>query len=313
MSIKKTALTLLAFTGLAATAFSQTPPPDKDVVAMVNGVAITRQQLADELIARKGRAQLEALVHRTLIEQTCKSKGITVTDKEVMEELIGEMKASASASLADFEKSMLSPRKTTLFEYREDVIRPRIMIQKLAVSQLSLTDEDLKREFASVYGPRVAVRIITFKDPRIAKKTWTEIGGKREVFMYYAKMQENPDLASCAGLLNPFGRHTTHDSIEKTSFELKPGEISEVLQTAQQGYVIIYKEQDLAARTDVTFEQKVEEIRNSALEKKRQVEVPRIIAEIKNQASTKIQFYLGNSNDPGKALEKYKDAQGTSR
>lgn len=313
MSVRQIAYSIIAVGGLVGIAFSQGVAPDKDVVAVVNGVPITRQQLADELIARKGRAQLEALVHRTLIEQTCKAKGIVVTDREVQDEMIGEMKASASANLLDFEKSMLSPRKTTLFEYREDVIRPRLMIQKLAVAQLSLTDEDLKREFACLYGPRVAIRIITFKDHRIAQKTWSEIGGKPEIFLRYAKMQENPDLASCAGLLNPFGRHTTHDKIEERSFQLKPGEISEVIQTTQNGHVIIFKEQDIAARTDVTFEQKKEEIRNSAMEKKRQIEVPKIIAEIKSQASTKIQFYLGTENDPGKALEKYKDSLGTSR
>jgi hypothetical protein len=37
------------------------------------------EALADELIARKGRAQLEALVHRTLVEQTCQGKGIIET------------------------------------------------------------------------------------------------------------------------------------------------------------------------------------------------------------------------------------------
>ncbi|HMO34936.1 MAG TPA: hypothetical protein PKA06_02735, partial [Gemmatales bacterium] len=177
----------IATTGVLA----QTPlPADKDVVAVVNDVPITRQQLADELIARKGRAQLEALVHRTLIEQTCKAKGITVTDKEVQEELIAEMKASASANLLDFEKSMLSPRKTTLLEYREDVIRPRLMIQKLAESQLALQDEDLRREFACKFGPKVAIRMITFKDSNIAKKTWAEIGGRPDIFIRYAKQFE---------------------------------------------------------------------------------------------------------------------------
>ncbi len=312
MSVRKIALSVLTvgIVGSFLTLDAQTPtegkqPDNKAVVAVVNGVSITRQQLADELIARKGRAQLEALVHRTLIEQTCKGKGITVTDKEVQEELVSEMKAAASANLADFEKSMLSPRRTTLFEYREDVIRPRIMIQKLANSQLQLTDEDLKREFACHYGTKVAIRLITFKDAQIAKRTWGEIRGNAEMFIRYAKQQENLDLAASAGMMLPFGRHTTHDDIEKRAFELKDGEISEVIQTPQRGYVIILKDHEYPARTDVTFEQKKEELRASALEKKRQTEVPKIIAEIKKQASTKIQLFLDSQEDPAKAVEKY--------
>jgi parvulin-like peptidyl-prolyl isomerase len=308
MSIQKLTFALLGVGCASLLAFSQGPvSPDKDVVAVVNDVPITRQQLADELIARKGRAQLEALVHRTLIEQTCKGKGVVVTDREVQEELVAEMKASASANLLDFEKSMLSPRKTSLFEYREDVIRPRLMIQKLAESQLALTDEDLKREFACRFGPKVTIRLITFKDQKIASKIWAEIRGNPELFIRYAKQQENIELAAVAGMMAPFGRHTTHDNIEQRAFELKPGEMSEVLQTAQQGYVVIMKEYDHPAQ-NVNFEDKKELIRQSAMEKKRQTEVPKIIAEIKSQASTRIKMYLDTTSDPARALEKYKDA-----
>ncbi|MFO0813548.1 MAG: hypothetical protein U0796_10030 [Gemmatales bacterium] len=299
-------LALLAGVGLCGGLVSQTVPADKEVVAHVNGVPITRQQLADELIARKGRAQLEALVHRTLIEQTCKSKGITLTDKEVNDELIAEMKASASANLLDFEKSMLSPRKSNLLEYREDVIKPRLLIQKLASAQLTVNEDDLRREFASKYGEKVAIRMIQCKDSQMAKKIWGEIGGRPQMFIHFAKLNENPDLAASAGMLTPFGRHTTHDLIEKRAFDLKEGEISEVLQMAEKVYVIIMKEHDLPAKSGVSFESCREELKASALEKKRQVEVPKIVKQIKDQASTQIQIYLGQDKDNSKLLEKYR-------
>jgi hypothetical protein len=274
-------------------------------VAVVNGVNITRQQLADELIARKGRAQLDALVYRTLIEQTSKGKGITITEKEVQDELVSEMKASASANLADFENSMLKRKGTTLLEYREDVIRPRLMVDKLAASQLMLTEEDLKREFASRFGPQAAIRMITFRDGQSAKRTWGEISNNPELFIRHAKQQESPDLAACAGMMVPFGRHTTHDIIEQRAFELKDHEISEVLQTPQRTYVIILKEGEIPAKANVTFEQKKEELRISAMEKKRRVEVPKIIAELKAQAKNKIQILLDGQEDAGNALQKY--------
>ncbi|MFT3882999.1 MAG: peptidylprolyl isomerase [Gemmatales bacterium] len=192
-----------------------------------------------------------------------------------------------------------------MFEYREDVIRPRIMVQKLANAQLQITDEDLKREFACHYGPKVAIRLITFKDGQFAVRTWGEIKGNPQLFIRHAKQQENLDLAASAGMLTPFGRHTTHDIIEQRAFELKEGEISEVLQTPQKGWVIILKEHDFPANPNVTFEEKKEALRASALEKKRQTKVPEIIAELKSQASTKIQLFLDSQEDPAKALEKY--------
>jgi hypothetical protein len=312
MSWKKYLLTL-AIGSVAVAAYTQGPitpdkiAPDKDVVAVVNDVPITRQQLAEELIARKGRAQLEALVHRVLIEQNCKVRGVTVTDQEVQAELVAEMKASASANLADFEKSMLVKYRTNLFEYREDVIRPRLMIQKLAEAQLTLSEEDLKREFACRFGPKAAIRMITFKDQNSAKRVWADIANRPEMFIRYAKQQENVDLAAQAGMLTPFGRHTTHDIIEQRAFELKDNEISEVLQTPQKGFVIIMKVHELAAQ-NVAFEDRKEMLRHTALEKKRQVEVPRIIQEMKNQASTRIKMYLDTTSDPSKALEKYKNS-----
>jgi len=314
MTLKITAFSLLTFTALSCPLLAQTViPADKDIVATVKGQNITRQQLADELIARKGRAQLEAMVYRTLIELNCKEKNITVTDREVQEELIGEMKAAASANLADFEKSMLSPRKTSLFEYREDVIRPRIMLQKLAVSRLSLTDEDLRREFASKYGVQSLIRMIQFRDERIARKIWGEIGNNPDQFIRYATIQENGDLAAVAGLLNPFGRHTTHDIIEERSFKLKDNEISEVLGTPERGFVIIMKVKEIPARTDVTIEKKAEELKQTALEKKRQVEVPRIIKEMRDQAQTSIKLFLGNEQNTKKVIEQYEKQLGTSR
>lgn len=317
MLVRNIAISLVTAGALSSPLIAQTPAgndqsPNK-VVAEVNGVMITRQQLADELIARKGRAQLEALVHRTLIEQTCATKGITVSEKEVQDELLAEVKAAASANLADFEKSMLKPRKTSLFEYREDVIRPRIMIQKLAASQLSLTEEDLRREFACKYGPKAVIHMIQVKDHRIATKIWTDIRGNPEMFIRYAKTQENGDLAAVAGLLNPFGRHTTHDIIEQRAFELKEKEISEVLQTPERGYAIIMKVRELPARTDVTFEQKIDEVRVAALEKKRQSEVPKIIENLKSQASTRIKLYLDKENDTRKLIEQYEKQTGTSK
>ncbi|MBL8825096.1 MAG: hypothetical protein JNJ77_21080 [Planctomycetia bacterium] len=314
MTLKMTAFSLVTYTALCCPLHAQTATPaDKDVVATVKGVNITRQQLADELIARKGRAQLEAMVYRTLIELNCKEKGITVTDREVQEELIGEMKAAASANLADFEKSMLSPRKTSLFEYREDVIRPRIMLQKLATARLSLTEEDLRREFASKYGVQAQIRMIQVRDERMARKIWTEIGNNPDQFIRYATIQENGDLAAVAGLLNPFGRHTTHDAIEERAFKLKDSEISEVLQTPEKGFVIIMKVKEIPARTDVTFEQKAEELKQTALEKKRQVEVPRIIKEMRDQASANIKLFLGNEQNTKKLIEQYEQKLGTSR
>jgi hypothetical protein len=283
---------------------------EQNVVADVNGVLITRQQLAEELIARKGRAQLEALINRTMIEQACKSKGIKVDEKEVQAELLSQVKATSSASIQDFEHSVLREMKTTLYEFREDIIRPRLMIEKLAKAQLSITDEDLKREFAARYGEKVACRIITFKDQQMARKAWHEIASNPNNFIRLAKQQANPDLAASAGMLTPFGRHTTHDIIEQRAFGMKEGEVSEVLQTPEGGWVILLKEHQIPARADVTFEQKREELLQSARERKGQQEVPAIVQNLKKEYQGKIKNYLNQNSDLNSILSQYQKTLG---
>src|SRR4051794_5946284 len=50
------------------------PVTPGDPVAVVNGEVITRQQLADECVTRKGEEVLDTLVARKLIDQAIKAK-----------------------------------------------------------------------------------------------------------------------------------------------------------------------------------------------------------------------------------------------
>jgi parvulin-like peptidyl-prolyl isomerase len=279
---------------------------EQNIVADVNGVLITRQQLAEELIARKGKSQLHALVNRTMIEQACKAKGITVDDKEVQADLLAQMKAAGSVSIQDFEKGMLTPMKTTLFEYREDVIRPRLLLEKYAKAQLTVTDEDLKREFAACYGEKVDCRMIIFKDERLARKGFSEINNNRANFIRLANQQEG-DLAAVGGKLKPFGRHTAEDVIEKRAFEMQVGEVSEAIQTSKGAWVLLLKEGVYPARTDVTFEQKREELLNSARERKGQAAMPEIISSLKREYAGKIKVYLGEGSNLTNILNQYQN------
>jgi hypothetical protein len=280
---------------------------DQNIVANVNGVLITRQQLAEELSARKGRKQLEALVNRTMIEQTCKAKGITVDEKEIQAELVAQMKATGSPSIQDFEKSMLGPMKTTLYEYREDIIRPRLLLEKYAKSELTVTEEDLKREFATRFGEKAVCRMIKFSDKRLAIKAWQDIASKPDNFIRLAKQQEDPQLAAVAGLLAPIGRHTTYDDIEQRAFGLQVGEVSEALQAPEGAWVLLLKEHQLPARTDVTFEQKREELLTSARERKGQKKIPEIVNSLKREYAGKIQVYLGEGSNLNNILNQYQN------
>src|SRR5690606_5853087 len=56
-------------------------------VALVNGEAISRQQLANEAVRRFGKEVLESLVNKHLILQACQKQKISVTNQDVETEI----------------------------------------------------------------------------------------------------------------------------------------------------------------------------------------------------------------------------------
>src|SRR6187402_3487395 len=58
-----------------------------DPIALVNGEAVTRQELADECVSLKGEEVLEAMIGRKLIAQAIRARKIEVTSEEVDAEI----------------------------------------------------------------------------------------------------------------------------------------------------------------------------------------------------------------------------------
>ncbi len=268
----------------------------KEVVAVVNGQPITKAELAEELIQRRGKQQLQLLINRKIIEQACAKAGITVTDKEVEEELRELMHANGFTTASEFEKQMVRPMmQMTLVDYKEDVLRQGLLTRKLAGKRVSVTDEDLQQAFESRFGEKVQCRIIVEKSLKIAQDMYVKIGNNRINFLQVARQQADKNLASSAGQINPFGRYTTFDALEKRAFELQDGEISEVIQVPEGGYVIILREGVIPADTTKKLDDVRAELTREVLERKTKQVVPALVAELKNQAD--VQDYLNNKFD----------------
>ncbi|MEX2561227.1 MAG: peptidylprolyl isomerase, partial [Pirellulales bacterium] len=67
----------------AAPAKSEIP----EVVAVVNAERITRNDLARECLRLYGEEVLEMLINKRLIAQHCRERGVSVTKKEVQDEI----------------------------------------------------------------------------------------------------------------------------------------------------------------------------------------------------------------------------------
>lgn len=287
-------------------AFAQQPAPpvapanpaeandySQRVVAYIYGtVPITRQELGEYLIARYGADRLELLVNKKIIETACARQGITVSAAEIDQALQEDCK-SIGVDKAGFVKNVLKRYGKTLLEWKEDVLKPRLLMLKLCLPQVKVTEDDLRKEFESRYGMKVQCRFILYphngSNLHAVEEVWKRAHEKGlESFEREARSQPNPTLASQAGRIQPIARYAAgDDTIEKVAFSLKPGEQSQIIDT-KQGYVILFCESQVPAVKGKTFEVERAALQREVVQKKAELMIPQLFKQMHAQADPKL-------------------------
>lgn len=207
-------------------------------LAIVNGEKIGRQDLATECLRRYGEEVLETLVNRQVISQACMQQGVTVTERDVEDEitrLAKKFKIPKDRWLA----MLIQERGISESQYRQEIIWPTLALRALAASQLTITQEDMQRAFESEFGAKVKVRIITVKDRSKAEDILAKVSADPARFGEYAKnLSEDPNSASAHGLIPPVAKHMGDPEIERVVFGLKEGEISPILSVAGRFHIL---------------------------------------------------------------------------
>src|SRR5262249_24344297 len=139
-------------------------PRPNQVVAVYNGdVPVTREELGEYLITCFGEEKLEFLVNRKIIDKECAARKVGVSQQEVdagLEEDMKKLSASLNREIkADvFVKEFLGQYKKTLYEYREDAVRPRLLLTKLCQERVRVSETDLRKTFEAHYGEKLQCR-----------------------------------------------------------------------------------------------------------------------------------------------------------
>lgn len=154
---------------------SRIPASPNDPVAIVNNQVITRQQLADEAVARKGEEILDTLISRVLIDQALKSKNLTVTADEVNEEIERTAQRMAGLSREAWLRTLAKERNISPAQYARDIVYPTVALTKLAQSRVQVTQEEIDHAFESMYGEKLRVRVIMVDKLRSAQEAWEKL------------------------------------------------------------------------------------------------------------------------------------------
>ena len=294
----------------------QPPPPppvrvpeaDPRVLARIYGtLPVTREDLGEFLMARGGYEKLELLVNRKVVEMEAARRGVTVTPQEIdaaLTEVVAALPPGNDGkpvTVEVFAKSLLPARKTTLFEYTEDAIKPRLLLQKMCRDRVRVTDDDLRKAFESKFGEKRGAKIILWpKDQfRLAQRQWDECRkgeseGERDAnFDRIARGQADGNLASRCGEVLPVGRHVDADNpaIEQALFGakpgdpgLQPGEVSHLIETPA-GHMCVKCMRIYPPAGNVTPEVARPGLEKEVYERKLAKEIPALFGELKKAAN----------------------------
>lgn len=272
-----------------------TPPPSESqrTVAVINGnVAITQEEFGKFLTDRGGAEKLELYVNKRIIEAEAVRLRLEVTKQE-MEAALKQDMDGITVKYDEFVKVVLPRYGKTLYEWMEDVVRPRLLLAKMCKDEVKVSDDDLKIQYERVFGEKRQVQMLLYPtkdDPKTVEKVWDAARKSQDEFDSAARTQPNPSLAASRGMIQPISRHLPAEDrrVEEVAFKLKEGEVSEIIATAQ-GYVIIKLHKKIAA-SDSPFEQEKGKLFAAAYDEKLQQQIPKKFAELRKAANPNVVY-----------------------
>jgi peptidyl-prolyl cis-trans isomerase C len=291
-----------------------------DVLAKVNGTSITRgevdramkvllaqnparQPMTAEMTKQAQEATLNQLITAELLYQAGTKKEIKDLDKQVQDR-ISQSKAKFP-SAAEFEKALATndlTEKDLAVITRKDIVITKLVeteiVTKVTVPEADAKkfyDENKDKFFKQEAGVR-ASHILISVDPKAkpeekkAAKEKAEAIRKRivagEDFATLAKSESGCPSSKQGGDLGFFSKGQMVEPFEKAAFALKPGELSDVVET-QFGYHII-KVTEKKEAGSVPFEEVKDKIQTYLKNQKIQKAVADYSDELKKKATIEL-------------------------
>ena len=287
------------------------------VLARVNGEAVTKADF-DRLIKNMEvranqpvpaerrdvifRQALDQLVTYTVLSQETRARKVVISDDEVANS-IKQMQAQFRTE--DEFKKALEARGMTLDKLRSDT-RIDLSINKMVEGEVSTQaapsdaecrefydkNPDKFKQDEAVRASHILFRVDENADAATKKKAMDQAQAVLKEaragadFAELAKKHSADGSAQQGGDLNFFTKGQMVPAFDQVAFSLKPGQVSDVVQT-QFGYHIIKVTERRAAST-VPFEQVSERIKEYLIEQQKQQKAQAFIQSLKQKAKIEV-------------------------
>ena len=181
--------------------------------------------------------------------------------------------------------------------YVRDAVWPTVALKKLVDSQVTITEEDMKKAFAANFGERVEVLAVVLSDQRTAHEVF-DLARKNPTDKFFGELANQYSIEPVSkanyGQVPPIRRYGGQEALEREAFELKPGQMSGVI-AAGDKFIIL---RCLGRTKPIVDEKQIvdTELRRDIREKKLRVAMVRQFDKLKQSAQ--IENYLANSLPP---------------
>lgn len=250
------ALTQRESTPSATAAKPSSSSSNRAPIATVNGRPVAASELVDLLFQSHGPGLLEQLVALYAAEDLAAKKGLTVTQSDVDKELDLALRRLvnplAAATSQDFDRAqaertleaVLSQRNISREEFFLP-LRRNAYLRKIAQSDVTVTDAQLKDEYDRKFGEHVRIRHIQLAGSAEASRLQERMAAGESFADLATRYSANSASAKQGGLLEPFTAIDDQipEPIRRAAFALPVGQISGVVRVGEW-YHILKREDD---------------------------------------------------------------------
>jgi foldase protein PrsA len=245
-------------------------PKDK-AVAKVDGEAISKDVLYDEMVKQYGAATVEQLIADKIVASEAKKEKVTITDKELNEE-VDKLKESYGGE--EVFNQMLESNNTTVDELKDD-LKNYLTIRKLLEPQIKITDEELQTYFnenKDSFGEAEQVKAshILVADEATAKEIKQKLADGADFAELAKEYSTDEGTKENGGELGFFAKGTMVTEFDDVAFTLPVNEISDPVKT-DYGYHIIKVEEKKEAK-EANFDDSKKEIKETLIQQKMETE-----------------------------------------
>lgn len=236
----------------------------KDVVAKIDDIEISQDELNDLLVKKHGLETLNSLISETIIKLEIDKADINIPDEEVEEEF-----DSMAAQYGGMEELKAAMAQANLTEKEiKDEIKTSLSLEKLLQPQMDINDAEVSKYYEEnkanfIQAEQINASHILVKEEAQAK----DIAKKLEAGEDFAELAKTYSIDEAnkenGGSLGFFERGEMVEEFDEVAFKLKEGQISEPVKT-NFGYHII-KVQEKKEAITTKLEDSSEDIKNQLI------------------------------------------------